>query len=64
MSILSRADLIDASTDQKIRVHKKAVVEVDEDGVLDFTDALGDETLVTDEVFGFKSRCRWRDWNV
>jgi len=54
MSILTGADLIDASANQKIRVHKKAVVEVDEDGVLDFTDTLGDETLVTDEVFGFK----------
>jgi hypothetical protein len=54
MSILTGADLIDASADQKIRVHKKAVVEVGEDDVLDFTDTLGDETLVTDEVFGFK----------
>ena len=53
MSILTGADLIDASASQKIRVHKKAVVEVDEDDVLDFTDALDGETLVKDEVFGF-----------
>jgi hypothetical protein len=53
ISILTGADLIDASADNKIRVHKKAVVEVAENGVLDFTDTLGDETLVTDEVFGF-----------
>jgi len=53
MSILAGADLIDASADNKIRVHKKAVVEVDEDDNLDFTDTLGDEALVADEVFGF-----------
>ena len=53
MSILTGADLIDASTNQKIRVHKKAVVEVGEDDVLDLTDILDGETLVKDEVFGF-----------
>ena len=53
MSILTGADLIDASTDQKIRVHKKAVVQVGENGVLDFTDVLDGETLVKNEVFGF-----------
>ena len=53
MSILAGADLIDASTNQKMRVHKKAVVQVTEDGVLDLTDVLNRETLVEDEVFGF-----------
>ena len=53
MSILAGADLIDASTNQKMRVHKKAVVQVTEDGVLDLTNVLNGETLVEDEVFGF-----------
>ena len=53
MSILTGADLIDASADSKMRVHKKAVVQVAEDGVLDFGDILEGETLVTEEVFGF-----------
>ena len=53
MSILTGADLIDASANQKIRVHKKAVVEVGEDDVLDFGEVLEDEVLVKDEVFGF-----------
>lgn len=53
MSILTGADLIDASADQKIRVHKKAVVQVAEDGVLDFSKVLDGETLVKDEIFGF-----------
>ncbi len=53
MSILAGADLIDASANQKIRVHKKAVVQVAEQGVLDFKDVLNGETLVRDEVFGF-----------
>jgi hypothetical protein len=53
MSILTGADLIDASTDQKIRVHKKAVVQVAEDGILDFSEALDGEILIKDEIFGF-----------
>jgi hypothetical protein len=53
ISILAGADLIDASADQKIRVHKKAVVQVDENDVLDLTDVLDGETLVEDEIFGF-----------
>ena len=53
MSVLAGADLIDASLTQKIRVHKKAGVEVAEDGALDFGEVLGDEALVKDEVFGF-----------
>lgn len=53
MSILTGADLIDASADNTMRVHKKAVVQVAENGVLDFTGTLDGETLVTDEVFGF-----------
>ena len=53
ISILAGADLIDASAGQKIRVHKKAVVQVGENGVLDFTDVLDGETLVKNEVFGF-----------
>jgi len=53
ISILTGADLIDASADQKIRVHKKAVVQVGENGTLDFTDVLDGETLIEDEIFGF-----------
>ena len=53
ISILTGADLIDASANQKIRVHKKAVVQVAENGVLDLTDILDGETLVEDEIFGF-----------
>lgn len=53
MSILTGADLINASEEDKIRVHKKAIVGIAEDGVLDFTGTLDGETLVTDEVFGF-----------
>lgn len=53
MSILAGADLIDASANNKIRVHKKAVVQVDEEGDLDFGEILGEEVLVKDEVFGF-----------
>lgn len=53
MSILTGADLIDASADDKIRVHKKAVVEVAAEGALNFSEILGDEVLVKDEVFGF-----------
>lgn len=53
MSILTGADLIDASASQKIRVHKKAVVQVAKNGVLDFTNVLNGETLVKNEVFGF-----------
>ena len=53
LSILAGADLIDASANQKIRVHKKAVVQVAADGTLDFTEVLNGETLVKDEIFGF-----------
>jgi len=53
ISILTGADLIDASASQKIRVHKKAVVQVGENGTLNFTDVLDGETLVKNEVFGF-----------
>ena len=53
MSILTGADLIDAAEENKIRIHKKAVVQVAEEGALDFGEVLGDEILVKDEVFGF-----------
>ncbi len=53
MSILAGADLIDASANQKMRVHKKAIVQVTEGGVLDLTVVLNGETLVENEVFGF-----------
>ena len=53
ISILTGADLIDASATQKIRVHRKAIVQVAENDVLDFTNALNGETLVKNEIFGF-----------
>ena len=53
LSILAGADLIDASAGQKIRVHKKAVVQVGKNGTLNFTGVLNGETLVKDEIFGF-----------
>ena len=53
MSILTGADLIDASAENKVRIHKKAVAQATEDGSLDLGEILEGETLVTDEVFGF-----------
>lgn len=57
MSILTGAGLIEASVDNAIRVHKKAIVVAGTGGTVDVSDEIkgGDnaETLVKDDIFGF-----------
>lgn len=58
MSILTGAGLIDASTSNKVRVHKKAIVQAGTAGAIDISGELlkgsnYDETLYSEDIFGF-----------
>lgn len=54
MSVLAGADLIKASAENEIRVHKKAVVQAGTDGAVNVgAHIVEGETVVEDEAFGF-----------